>query len=685
MSSASLEGRTLGKYEIVGLLGRGGMASVYKGYQADVDRHVAIKVLPPHPGQDAEFMTRFRLEARTVARLQHPNILPLYDYGMEGDILYLVMPFIEGGSLSDRIKRGRLPMEEIERIVQQVASALDYAHAKGIVHRDVKPDNILLMNIDTVMLADFGIVKMIGGGTQLTTTGGLVGTPAYIAPEQLQGLPITPQVDVYSLGIVTYQMLAGELPYTADTPIQVMLKHMSEPVPDISKVIEGIAPEVGLVMQRVLAKEQEARYATAGEFAADLSRAMRGQTPLYSHAVPADSGATRPEAARPLAMQPAPTGLASVGPLAGSSVSRLGRGLWVAGAVLLGLLVVAIVLMVAILSRGTNAGLGPQSSTSTPSDVDPTAVSSSPVLAMPDVGQLSYSTTVNPGDTVSLRVGGLPQPGEGQFYAVWLVRTSDQSVQALGRLALDAFGDGVLSYSDPEGRMLPTRYNGILITEETVLGSGPTGEVRYSGYVPQELADALNRILVQSDTGDGTESLLAGAIAEAAIAAQHAGLASGSSNLSGRQVHAEHTINILLGQTEDLNRDGRSQNPGHGTGVIVFLDQIDTELSAATEAAAPWPTLQGNVESIRVCVANVRGWVSEVVDRERQILSGKDFESTTPFAVASTEIMDRLLHGFDLNESGGVDPFEGECGLDQIASYGVLVGSMTLLEGPPPA
>ncbi len=683
MSSGPLEGRTLGKYEIVGLLGRGGMASVYKGYQADVERHVAIKVLPPHPGQDAEFVTRFRLEARTIARLQHPNILPLYDYGTEGDILFLVMPFIEGGSLSDRIKRGRLSMEEIERIAQQVASALDYAHAKGVVHRDVKPDNILLMNPDTVMLADFGIVKMVGGGTELTTTGGLVGTPAYIAPEQLQGLPITPRVDVYSLGIVTYQMLAGELPYTADTPIQVMLKHMSEPIPDIGKVIEGIAPEVGLVMQHVLAKEPEARYATAGEFAADLSRAIHGQ-PLHPQAR-AESSATRSESVLPLvtqpasaAGQPAPTGPMPAGPAA----SRLGRGLWIGGAVLLGLLVVAIVLMIAVLSRGMNDGLL-QSPTHTPAENVPAA--SSPFPVMPGLGQLSYGTTDNPGDTVSLRVEGVTQPGAGRFYAVWLARTSDGRVQALGRLSLDAFGDGVLSYADPEGRMLPTLYNSILITEETAPGAEPAGETRYSGYVPEALADALRHILVEAAGAPGGESLLAGALSEATIAEQHAGLASGSDSLSGRQVHAEHTINILLGRSEDLNGDGRPQNPGRGFGVPVFLDQIDAELSEATIAASPWPALQGNVESIRVCVGNVRGWVNDVVDRERQILAGKDFDSTTPAAVASTEIMSQLLHGHDLNENGAVDPFEGECGLDQIASYGVLVGNMTIVAGPPPA
>ena len=690
----SLNGRTLGKYEIVEQIGAGGMAAVYKGYQADVDRYVAIKVLPPHPGHDEQFISRFRLEARTIARLQHPNILPLYDYGNQDNILFLVMPYIQGGSLADRIKRGAMPPEEVDRVVRQVASALDYAHSQGVIHRDVKPDNILYMTAGNVMLADFGIVKMIGAGGDLTTTGGLVGTPAYIAPEQLQGLPIGPGVDIYSLGVVTYQMLSGELPYTADTPMQLMLKHMSAPVPSITGVTQGLGQEIDLVLQRVLVKEPEARYPSAMAFANAFSAAIEGR--MADSLRPARVSPTEtslPERSRTAPVLP-PTDIIEATPMAVipaespvPASNRLSRGLWIFGTGLLGVLVVVIIVLAAALSRApvatpTNTGVDPTRAPIT--DVPTTQVAALPVATLqPDFGSLSYGTTSMPGDTVNLRVQGLTPPGSGAFYAVWLQRTDDETLLPLGRLSLDALGEGVLAYNDEAGRMLPTIYNSVLITRETAATAAPAGEIAYSGYVPVELTTALFQILVELDAGREGDSLLDGALAEADIAARHAGLSSGSTNISGRHIHAEHTVNILLGTNDDLNGDGRPENPGLGFGIPRFLDLIDNDLTEAAHSAAPWPTLQTNVELIRVCVSNVRTWLDRVVDLEHQVLATQDFDSSTAASETIAQVMESLLNGVDLNGNGQIEPFEGECGLQQVADYGVLVGSMVIFQGPP--
>ena len=275
-SSSSLIGRRLGKYEITELLGQGGMATVYKGYQAEMDRFVAIKVLPPHPGQDRQFMDRFRLEARTVAQLQHPHILPVHDYGNEDGILYLVMAYVEGGSLKDRIDRGPLSLKETETILRQVASALDYAHRRNVVHRDIKPDNILLDGEGNAILSDFGIVKILEGDNTggLTGTGGVLGTPAYMAPEQSQGAEITPKADIYALGVIVFEMLTGQQPYQADTPMQVILKHISDPVPSLTEQVATLPPALEVVMINVLAKHPEDRYASATEFAQEFLRAQ---------------------------------------------------------------------------------------------------------------------------------------------------------------------------------------------------------------------------------------------------------------------------------------------------------------------------------------------------------------------------------------------------------------------------
>ncbi len=296
--SSSLIGRRLGKYEITELIGQGGMATVYKGYQPDIDRFVAIKVLPPHPGHDPNFGDRFRLEARTIAQLQHPHILPMHDYGTDGDILYLVTPYLDGGSLKDLIdESGPMPLDQAESILRQIASALDYAHRRGVIHRDVKPDNVLLDSEGNAMLADFGIVKILEGDTGLTATGGVLGTPAYMAPEQSQGEAITAQADIYSLGVIVYEMITGQQPYQADTPMQVMLKHITEPVPRISEASESLPPAVEPVIMRVLAKDPKERYESAAEFAQQFLRAVNDNTQDYLPTATASS--TREAVANP--------------------------------------------------------------------------------------------------------------------------------------------------------------------------------------------------------------------------------------------------------------------------------------------------------------------------------------------------------------------------------------------------
>ena len=203
----SLVGRTLGQYEIKDELGQGGMAKVYLGYQASISRYVAIKVLPPHPALDEEFKERFQLEAKTIGGLQNPHILPLYDYGTDDDVIYLVMAYVEGGTLEDLLDSGPMNVRDVERVVRNVASGLDYAHRRGVIHRDIKPANIL-MSDGHPLLADFGLVKMMASGGNLTGTA-IIGTPSYMAPEQGQGLDVDARTDVYALGVMVYEMLAG--------------------------------------------------------------------------------------------------------------------------------------------------------------------------------------------------------------------------------------------------------------------------------------------------------------------------------------------------------------------------------------------------------------------------------------------------------------------------------------------
>lgn len=701
--SSSIIGRTLGKYKVIELLGQGGMATVYKGYQEEIDRYVAIKVLPPHPGLDEQFVSRFQLEARTIARMQHPHILPLYDFGTEDNILYLAMAYMEGGTLADIIDSGPMKISRIEKILREIASALDYAHRQGTIHRDIKPANILLDSEGHALLADFGIVKIAESGSNLTGTG-LVGTPAYMAPEQAQGNAVDARADIYSLGVVVYEMLTGKQPFFADTPMLVLLKHMQEPVPSVMELV-NVPPAVDYVLRRVLAKDPEDRYQTAVAFAEDFSHALhehseslvaaRLERPLQSDNANADTGTML--FGGPQLTQVPQAGKAQQQPTVILQQSPASNPLILLG----GFAIIAVVIVAVVLAV---LGNQPTQTTENNTPIATTAVTQAAAIptAIPiaTFGQLRFTTSTNPGDTVQIQAEGLTSLPSGQSYAAWLLNTTSKSTLALGTLTLDAFGTGSLTFVSPENNVLPGWFDAIIITAEDSQATTPSEDVRYNGRVPMALTSALREILVTSseqsidssltptpDTSDTAyedftpddSSLLSGALAEAATAEQHSGLAANAPNLGGLKTHAEHTINILLGTAEDYNGNGRGENPGRKIGVPFYLDRIENLLNTATQNAPI--NIQNEAELIRVCIDNTRLWVDQVVELEKQFLAAEDLDSVDQQKIESTELTHAIVSGIDLNGNGVVEPFEGECGLEQIRTFGVLAASMNLFEG----
>ena len=270
-------GQMLGPYRIINQVGRGGMATVYKAYQPSVDRYVAIKVLPSQLAESREFATRFQQEARIIAKLEHPHILPVFDYGESDGVAYFVMRYMDAGTLKEKMIEGRpLPLQEIDRLFTQLANALSYAHSKGIVHRDLKPANILIDSHGNVFLTDFGIAKLLESASpRLTQTDAIMGTPAYISPEQAQGQTVDQRSDIYSLGIILYEMVTGSVPFTAETPLAVLFKHISDPLPPPSLVKPDIRPSIEQVLLKALAKDPRDRFATAAEFVAAWERALQ--------------------------------------------------------------------------------------------------------------------------------------------------------------------------------------------------------------------------------------------------------------------------------------------------------------------------------------------------------------------------------------------------------------------------
>ena len=273
-----LTSKQLGQYRIVAPLGRGGMATVYKAYQAGMDRYVAIKVLPDQHASDPNFLSRFRQEAKVIANLEHPNILPVYDYGEAEGYPYLVMRLVEGGTLSDLLKGTPLPPDKIRTIISQVGEALDYAHAHGVIHRDIKPGNVLVDKGMHCLLTDFGIAKIVEGNAQFTVTGNFIGTPQYASPEQGLGQTLDGRSDIYSLGVILYEMATGKQPFDAETPIAVMVKHVHEPLPLPRTLNPAIPASLEKVLVKALAKDPRDRYATAGEMVRILDEAVTQST-----------------------------------------------------------------------------------------------------------------------------------------------------------------------------------------------------------------------------------------------------------------------------------------------------------------------------------------------------------------------------------------------------------------------
>src|SRR5947209_13647661 len=235
----SLVGRSLGQFRIVERIGAGGMATVFKAYQPNLDRYVAIKVLPAYHARDPIFVKRFTQEARAVARLVHPNILQIHDFGEQEGITFIVMEYVDGGTLKDRLKRA-LPIPDAVDFMIQASEGLECAHRNGIIHRDVKPANMLLRKDGYLLLSDFGIAKILEGTTNLTRVGTGIGTPQYMSPEQGTGQPVDRRSDIYSLGIVLFHCLTGRVPFAADSPLSTTLKHMNEPLPVDKLVAEGV-------------------------------------------------------------------------------------------------------------------------------------------------------------------------------------------------------------------------------------------------------------------------------------------------------------------------------------------------------------------------------------------------------------------------------------------------------------
>ena len=291
-----LTGTRLGQYEVVERLGGGGMAVVYRAVQQPLGREVALKALSSELFQDEGFVKRFETEAKTLAKLDHPNILPIYDFELNEGVAYLTMPLIRGGTLRDILNRGPLDTLTAWRYLREIGDGLQHAHDAGIVHRDLKPTNVLIHADGRAMLADFGLARGAGQPTHLTTIGLAIGTPGYMAPEQVMGHDTDKRADIYAMGVLTFEMLTGRLPFIGSNRMEVAYSTVNAPIPSAVKLNAALPDELDQLLAKVLAKDPEQRPQTVRDLLAQMARLPQRRQPAATPPVAVSPGSVAPAA-----------------------------------------------------------------------------------------------------------------------------------------------------------------------------------------------------------------------------------------------------------------------------------------------------------------------------------------------------------------------------------------------------
>ncbi len=455
------------------------MATVYRGFDPRFEREVAIKILPLEMVDDPQFRTRFEREARAIAALEHPCIVPVYDFAEDNGQPFIVMRLMKGGSLADRLKSGPLTLVEAERVLRRLGQALDAAHQHGIIHRDLKPGNILFDEYDNAYLSDFGIAHIAGAGKTLTGTG-VIGTPAYMSPEQVQGgAPLDARSDVYALGIILYQMLSGQTPFQADTPARVMMAHILETPPPILDLRPDLPEGCHQVLERALAKERDERYESAGALADAFKAVVLGEapTPPARDVVSVEAAPTR--VARADAPPQTPTAAARQARLPAQETVAVSRrkvplAVVLGGLALFGVLAVGVLFLMGVFSLPGGGGSTPQAGgdvlqrtqtaqalaaipASTDTPVPSRVPTDTPVPSPTPTASLTPSPTPVPTDTpvptptetpAPLTLGGSDMMAFVRDNDVWVVRLDGSDLK---QLTTDGGTKTLLQWT-PDGR-----------------------------------------------------------------------------------------------------------------------------------------------------------------------------------------------------------------------------------------
>lgn len=668
-------GKTLGKVKIGEFIARGGMAEVYLGEHATLNRKVAVKIMRDHVDADPDNLRRFEREARVVASLSHPNIIQVFDYELVDGQPCLVMELIPGASLGNYLKalhnrKEKLPLNIVARILSAIASAIDYAHSKHIIHRDIKPANVLLRSasgpvdvnqplpedVDPV-LTDFGLVRLLDASIQ-TSTGTVSGTPAYMSPEQARGDKVTQKTDIYSLGVMLYEMLAGMVPFDAESSFGILMKHLNDPPPPIF----GISPNLQLIIDRALAKDPEIRYATAKEMADEFTAVLNGHT--VSVETLRLSNIAKMPIEKPKQMRPFPWMWASLGALLVIALVFVAFRFWPSSAM----------------------------------DKDQ------------PVGRVSFLDSYLVMDKVAISFSALPAPKTGSHYEVWLLAQGGEIRRDIGEVTIDEVGQGQLAYTDPTQQNILSAFDQVEVTLEADNDPKPdesSGEIVASSVFPPLALVHVRHVVSAFQTAPAATALIQGLwyTSESVFTSTdelNTAFSKGDEKLV--RVKTEEIINQIAGnanasQYKDWNEDGTVNDPSDGFGLLHngdpgytdqgYIVQTISHANFAAQAVDSTENIKLNSAQVVICVENITGWTEQLLEKALQLQKMTFGPEMEPLIKEMTALSIEIVSGIDSNGNGLIEPIVGEGGADTVYQYAYYMAEMPLLPGahriPPPA
>jgi tRNA A-37 threonylcarbamoyl transferase component Bud32 len=676
---ADWAGKTLGKVHINDLIARGGMAEVYTGTHESFGR-VAVKVMRGLLERDSDQLARFQREAEVIEDLRHQNIVQMLEYSVVNESPYLVMEYIPGPSLASYLNKShsnnqRIPIGMVAHILKSIASALDYAHLKGIIHRDIKPANVLLRSQSDVVelgkplpadvepiLTDFGLVRLLDS-TMHTTAGSVSGTPAYMSPEQARGEKVDKRTDIYALGIMLYEMLAGVVPFQSDTTFGMLMKHINEPPPPI----QGISPDLQMVINRALAKNPEHRYETAGDLANEFMALFNGQTISPGTLHIAHLAREAAEAERQGKAQPEGR-----------------RSNWVRIGIEVAIAAVALFLIYWF--------LGPSQQTVFAQDVP--------------IGRARFDFDNNDFDNVTFALNQATRPGEGEHYEAWFVH-DDGSFRNIGTLAFDASGVARLEYTDLAGENLLEGVREIQISIEqngAPPRTEPTGEIVYSSVFPPQALVHIRNLTVAFNGGSDKAALIAGlyyysgSYVEAAINGDsqfpdYIGMTAALENEDEASLRKrnEEVINMIVGSKSELYRDydgdGQLDTQATGYGSLPngdqagYLQQTALEAQAAAEAPDTTANIREQNDKLQICIQNMKGWTDQILPLALQLQEMPFGSEMAPVVDELSTLGLALSNGVDTNGNGIIELSVEQCGARQAYDYGRYMADFPIFIG----